>query len=378
MVGAYPWDLYEFGYSHTHSTSPGAAAKARCHTSSATATTDRKRWPTTPPERTRVVLHLPHHLADVQDWFLPRVRAASAQLTSAGIQSACFWWTDHIATVQKSQAMAGVAPAVDEACDHRLVTFHSGVYPKHKLLIQELQSRAPGRYKNRWMWFFSDIPFLLASRPLKTWLTGASVIWYIEWDVAWSGNLGTIITALSPAANRFGLGMQSSHCRDCDDPAHSRWQGCILGNWSSFGHHGNPARRRMCSGQIQLLWYSPRLLDELHQRLLDRPGDVLYCEATAATACYNSTWGCRVDNFGKWAGGWFGKFGSNPWSLNNELVPPGNLVSRLFHPVKAPVWEGRLPLRLKHLARIPTHSAPNESALAAALHERDQRLYGWQ
>ena len=332
----------------------------------------------TPPERTRVVLHLPHHLAELQDWFLPRLRAARAQLASAQLQSACFWWTDHNATLRKSEAMASVAPFVHEACDGQLVTFHSGVYPQHKELMQELKARAPGRYKNRWMWYFSDAPFVLAARSLKRWLAGSSVIWYIEWDVAWSGNLGSILTALSPASNRFGLGLQASRCRDCDDPEHARWQGCILGNWSSFGRPGNPARKRTCSGTIQLLWYSPRLLDELYRKLVDHPGDVLYCEAAAATACYTSSWGCRVDNFGKWARSWFGKFGSNPWSLNNELVPAGNMVSRLFHPVKVPSWEGRLPFKLRHLAHVSTQSARNGSQIAATLRDRDQRRYGWQ
>ena len=335
------------------------------------------RWPSTPLERTRIVLQLPFKLApDLESWFLKRVRAARAQLARVGIQSACFWWTDHAPTPTRQRAVEGVARAVNRTCDGRLVTFHSDVYPRHRHVVDELETRAPGRYRRRPWWYFADAPFVLASRQLGRWLGSAAVVWYMEWDVAWTGDLGAIFAALSPPKNKYGLGLVSSHCRSCNDPAHARWQGCLLGNWSSFGEPSNPARNRTCSGTIQLLWYGRRLLDELHRKLAATAGDVMYCEAAAATACHASTWGCRVDSVAKRAPrGLFGKWSPNPWSDGNELIPPGNSVDRLFHPVKQPEWEGIVPPRLRH---PKPGSRARAVAAAAALPGRARRRYGWQ
>ena len=84
---------------------------------------------------------------------------------------------------------------VTEACNDRIVTFHSDVYPQNKELIKELQLRTPPRFSS-WGWYFADAPFLLAARPLWRWIGESAVIWYIEWDVAWTGNLGSIFTEL--------------------------------------------------------------------------------------------------------------------------------------------------------------------------------------
>ena len=48
---------------------------------------------------------------------------------------------------------------------------------------------------------------------------------------------------------------------------------------SSFGNIDNPVRQHICTGTIQLTWYSPRLLRELAQSLTDKPGDLLYWRA---------------------------------------------------------------------------------------------------
>ena len=286
-----------------------------------------------------------------------------------------FWWTDN----ERSRHADRLRSEVSDLCNGRLASFDVDVYPQNTELIKEIRSRSPPKYggPNRWHWYFADVPFLLASRPLWRWIGESQVIWYVEWDVAWTGNLGTIFRKLSPPSSKFGLGLYNYGCMSCNAKRSSEWQGCVLGNWSSFGNIDNPVRQHICTGTIQLTWYSPRLLRELAQSLTDKPGDLLYCEANAATACAaRSPWGCQIDTFGTRVPGAFGRWASNAWeaggSTDADLVAPYNAEDRLYHAVKRPEMEGVLPVKFWELA----NKSGGENILSGSAILT--RRYGWQ
>lgn len=339
----------------------------------------------TAAESTRLILQLPHNLAapHLRAWSLQRARAAREQLSTAGIQSACFWWTDHQPKASSNTATSEVErlalpSALAAVCEKRLVTFHTDVFPDHRALIGALRMHTPRRFS--WSWYHADQPFVLASRQLSRWFGEATTIWYMEWDVAWTGDLGSIFTALSPPSDQgFGMGMFDFGCLNCNDPTKIGWQGCLLSDRLSFGNSSNPNRARICTGLIQLVWYSRRLLDQLYETLLNHPEDAMYCEAVAATACDKSSWGCQIDAFSKRAPReLFGRFSSGGWDQGDELLPRHNFVNRLYHPVKEPEWQGRLLYKDRFFGHVELNESMKNAELLQLLGDRETRLYGWQ
>jgi hypothetical protein len=334
--------------------------------------------------QTAVVLQLPHNLRKL-NWLRTRVLAAGDQLHQdyATCALSCFFWNE-VDTPQHSLSADEVSDWT-RTCDGRFVDFAREVAPAHMDLLRAL--RVPdmpagwGPKKRRWQWFYADVPFILVAHERAD-LFGSSVsrVWYLEWDVGWTGSLGTVLTTLNKTKGRkqrsvrssngsliredhreFGYGMKHMTCFDCRG---SQWQGCRPGSWG--GAFSNISmlehlrkRRTICAGLTPVVWFSPRLLHELFGAL--RAGVRHYCEAFAAMQCIGSRW-CRVDQFSADARRRkrFSHFSYLDFP-HSGLVAPNNSASILYHPVKDPTYQGLVPRpppmgsALDPLGMRPTH-----------------------
>jgi hypothetical protein len=332
-----------------------------------------------------VVLQLPHDLhKPSRSWLRDRVTSARAQLRDdcSSCELTCFWWSE------VGQPLKLGAAALDDwrnvVCAGRFVDFARDVALHHSQLLRELRvpdvPRWYGPTKRRWQWFYADVAFILTAHHRAELFAGAARVWYLEWDVAWTGSLGTILHGLQAVprmargrSREFGYGLHALECFDCNSTLRRDWQGCLPGAWGAFGNVSHYLARgmrrpRLCSGLIQLVWYSPRLLRLLYDAL--QAGERHYCEAFAATLCSHSSW-CRVDVISRDPARrkLFGHFSWKAFHARRpeELVPPHNGRPMLFHPVKNPAWEGLVPKPpWGHRGPLPAWNASNP------------RRYSWQ
>jgi hypothetical protein len=156
-----------------------------------------------------VVLHLPHTLGSITMWRWQYVRLLTArqQLERLNMTTVCFWWTDgpkYMTTNVTDLPGGSLSAALGCACDGRLSIFHSMVAPHYKSIISAIR-QAHGPKWARWQWWFADVPFILsAHRHWDDWFAHVSHVWYVEYDVAWTGDLGDILRQLGPTSERHG------------------------------------------------------------------------------------------------------------------------------------------------------------------------------
>ena len=237
--------------------------------------------------QTSVVLQLPHDLHK-RSWLRARVLAAGDQLRQdcATCALSCFFWnevdTPHSLSANELSDWTSI-------CEGRLIDFAREVAPAHMALLRALRlPQMPagwGPKKTRWQWFYADVPFILAAhqRPDLFGLT-VSRVWYLEWDVGWTGSLGTVLVELNKTQARrkriirssngsltreddrvFGYGIKHMTCFDCRG---SLWQGCRPGDWSTISRSQQLRKRRtICAGLTPIVWY--RYAAGLDSRLSD-------------------------------------------------------------------------------------------------------------
>ena len=249
-----------------------------------------------------VVLQLP---AVIPQWQAGRLRTAVAEVASEGHTPVCFWWID-----TPAQAPAEAVRSVNQTCHGRLVVWATTATIQESMPVPAI-SGAP----KSWQWFYADVPWIIAARQARSLIAAGGAIFYIEWDVGWTGSLGSIVTALAPPSRAYHYGIFRSFVRNCT--ALPDYHGC----------RGAGKDTRIVHGIIPVVWHSLRLLDELYEKVYynDTP---TYCEANAATVCAAREW-CRIDALRARAPGAFGHYDYHRGELSVGKAP-----NQLYHPVK--------------------------------------------
>jgi hypothetical protein len=181
-----------------------------------------------------------------------------------------------------SNAIAVMYPGLDR------ITYLRG----HGLYTNELRHNV---YNRQWAWNNCDADYLWWFRAVDVAST-YDYYWFLEWDLAWRGDLGSMLAYFHgvPYLDRNGTLMEGSS-RNED----------LLCDTTSTGHHGVVTRRsphkwkrnmshfeygnlRQCSQQLVRM--SHRLIKRVVSWSMN-PSDFIFCEMRAGTMCNMSTFG---------------------------------------------------------------------------------------
>lgn len=263
-----------------------------------------------------VVLQLPHDLNLKDECQLHRIAHAKRSLPT-NYNLVCFWWTDNGQHVDSTSADV---KNLKKTCDGKLIIYHRDVLPqfaKHGLKIHA--------------WWNSDVPFVLTAQQYKdSYFKNSNGIWYLEWDVHWQGGLGSMLQALAPNPNNYGYGIFKHSHVDCSTHAGAKWHECR-----------SPAKpkptfidyKKVPHGLIQMVWYHPRLLDNMFQHVLKK--EIPYCEAFAASLCESSA-GCKIYDYGGKGKALFDYWHWKPFTgkmKEMKEIKPGH-PGLFYHPIK--------------------------------------------
>ena len=272
------------------------------------------------------------------------LRRAFRQLEGRFEAWALFWADDaerlpDLATRRRlSLAFPGRTAVVDRARIDRAFPAFFDALPWGGEKIGALGGTQP-----RWPWIFTYVAVLAAfaprrvdTQPLSARMQRAPYVWYVEYDVQWTGDLGAILADF-PVGNGTYYASDVLHL-----PPWSRWWATNLTNFRGWTERS--------SAQLQLNGWPPRLLQLMAHHT--RAGRVSYCEMFAATICASEPW-CRVEDVVRVRParfpppGWraHGAFGWRPRTNTLEKVcrigGGHNATSgQLFHPVKVRAGNG--------------------------------------
>lgn len=131
-----------------------------------------------------VVLQLPFFLnLTAMPCHLARIENARKALAKLDYNLVCFWWTNPDADVNSSEKVRSGLAHLRKACSRNLMIYHQDVLPHYRHVHNVTNP-----------WWNADVPFILSAHQFKNeYFKGADVIWYLEWDVHWTGDLGVML-----------------------------------------------------------------------------------------------------------------------------------------------------------------------------------------
>jgi len=257
---------------------------------------------------------------------LARIDNARKALAKLDYNLVCFWWTNPDADVDSSEKIRSGVADLRKACSGNLMIYHQDVLPHYGHV-----------HKVTNPWWNADVPFILSAHQFKNeYFKSADVVWYLEWDVHWTGDIGLMLKKITPTDKKYGYGIDKLMGQIADDGV-SRTN---CNAWKSISFHEceKPSNvsfidlNRTVHGRIQMVWYAPRLLESLFERVNNL--EIPYCEAFAAGLCdYNED--CEIHEFREAGGEMLKRFGFKKYYGHLELPPAESREpGYIYHPVK--------------------------------------------
>ena len=179
-------------------------------------------------------------------------------------------------------------------------------------------------------WNFCQLPILAAVHKHIT--AKFDYIWYLEYDVAWVGDLAGVLNEIDsrfPVADYIASECQ---CGMCGARGYSStWHGCYIRTPGYVKH------KDTCGCLVQVVRYSSRLLEVLYTHWME--GKRAYCEVAPMTACSLLDW-CKTAQIPRdLTGEWVHTIDEHAWSKyehdwatknGDKDIAPG----RLYHKSK--------------------------------------------